>query len=46
LKGAKALGITTVLTIHVVKHLWPEKIKLARKFADFEIDELSEILDI
>lgn len=46
LKGAKALGITTVLTTHVVKYLWPEKIKFARKFADYEIDELSEILKI
>ncbi|MGB3340622.1 MAG: HAD family hydrolase [bacterium] len=46
LEGAKALGITTVLTTYVVKHLWPEKIEGARKFADFEVDELSEILDI
>jgi len=46
LEGAKVLGITTVLTTHVVKHLWPEKIDFARKFADLEIDELSEILDI
>jgi len=46
LEGAKAVGITTVLTTHVVKHLWPEKIELAREFADYEIDELSEILDI
>lgn len=46
LKGAKALGITTVLTTHVIKYLWPEKIKFARKFADFRIDELSEILKI
>ena len=46
LEGAKTLGITTILTTHVVKHLWLEKVEAARKFADFVIDELSELLDI
>lgn len=46
LKGAKALGIKTVLTTHVIKSIWPEKIKLAREFADFEIDELHKLFDI
>lgn len=46
LEGAKTLGITTVLTTHEIKKIWPEKIKFAREFADFEIDELSEIFDI
>lgn len=45
LRGAKELGMTTVLTTHVIKIIWPEKIKENRKYADYEIDELKELLE-
>ena len=45
LKGAKELGMTTVLTTHVVKEIWPEKIEERRKYADYEIDEIRELLE-
>jgi putative hydrolase of the HAD superfamily len=45
LRGAKELGMTTVLTTHVIKHIWPEKIKENRKYADYEIGELKELLE-
>jgi putative hydrolase of the HAD superfamily len=44
LKGAKELGMTTVMTIHVIKHFWPERIARARQYADFEIDGVHELL--
>ena len=44
LKGAKEVGMTTVMTIHVIKHFWPERIARARKDADFEIDGVHELL--
>ena len=44
LKGAKEVGMTTVMTIHVIKHFWPERITRARQYADFEIDGVHELL--
>jgi len=38
LRGAKACGMTTVITIRVIKDLWPEKIDGRRRYADHEID--------
>lgn len=38
LRGAKACGMTTVLTTRVIKDLWPEKIDKRRSCADYEID--------
>ncbi|MDH4211150.1 MAG: HAD family hydrolase [candidate division WOR-3 bacterium] len=46
LKGAKEVGMTTVMTIHVIKHFWPERIAKAREYADFEIDGLAEVLSL
>jgi putative hydrolase of the HAD superfamily len=43
LKGAKEVGMTTVLTTHVIKYLWPEKIEERRKYADYEIDGIDEL---
>lgn len=45
LRGAKEVGMTTVLTTHVIKHMWPEEIEVRRKHADFEIDEIEELLE-
>jgi putative hydrolase of the HAD superfamily len=43
LKGAQCVGMTTVLTTHVIKHLWPEEVEARKKHADFEIDEIEEL---
>jgi putative hydrolase of the HAD superfamily len=45
LRGAQEVGMTTVLTTHIIKHLWPEEIEARRKHADFEIDEIEELLE-
>jgi putative hydrolase of the HAD superfamily len=44
LRGAKDMGMNTVLTTHVIKQFWPERIVKARQYADFEINELTEII--
>lgn len=44
LRGAKQTGMRTVLTTHVIKEFWPERIVAARQYADFEINELRELL--
>jgi len=44
LKGAKEVGMTTVMTIHVIKHFWPERIARGHQYADFEIDGVHELL--
>ena len=44
LMGAKDMGMTTVLTTHVIKEFWPERIVKARKHADYEIDGIADLL--
>jgi putative hydrolase of the HAD superfamily len=44
LAGAKKIGMHTVLTTHVIKELWPERIVKAQQHADFEIDELRKLI--
>jgi putative hydrolase of the HAD superfamily len=44
LAGAKKIGMHTVLTTHVIKELWPERIVKARQYADFEINELNGLI--
>jgi len=46
LRGAKELGMTTVLTTQVIKNIWPEKIDERRKYADYEIDELKGLFEL
>lgn len=46
LKGAKEVGMTTVMTIHVIKHFWPERITSARVYADYTIDGIADLLKI
>ncbi len=46
LRAAKSMGMTTVLVTHVIKNIWPERLKERRKFADYEIERISEILSI
>jgi putative hydrolase of the HAD superfamily len=45
LKGAQEVGMITVLTTHVIKHILPEEIEVRRKHADFEIDKIEELLE-
>ncbi len=45
LRGAKEIGMTTVLTIRVIKKIWPERIDGRKKYADYEIDELKELFE-
>lgn len=44
LEGAKRIGMTTVLTTHVIEQLWPERIENAKRFADHTIVEIAELL--
>ena len=44
LLGAKKSGMKTVLTTHVIRQFWPERIVKARRYADFEINELVELV--
>jgi putative hydrolase of the HAD superfamily len=44
LKGAKALGLTTVMMTGVIKELWPERIEPRLLYADFVIERLDELI--
>jgi putative hydrolase of the HAD superfamily len=44
LRGARAMGITTVMITGIIRELWPERIPLRRKDADFVIERLGELL--
>jgi putative hydrolase of the HAD superfamily len=46
LRGAKDLGMTTVMTIHVIKRIWPERIAAARVHADHTIDGVAQLLKL
>lgn len=43
LHGAKTCGMTTILTVRVIKDLWPEKIDKRRSHADYEIAGWNEL---
>lgn len=43
LRGAKQVGLTTVMMAGIVRRFWPELIEERRPAADFEIDRLSEL---
>jgi putative hydrolase of the HAD superfamily len=43
LKGAKAAGLHTALTIEYIKDLWPEKIPRLKAGADYTVEKLSLI---
>ena len=46
LRGAKELGMTTVLTTHVIKNIWPEEVDKRRKYANYEIDNLKGLFEL
>ena len=43
LKGAKSVGLTTVMTTEIIRHLWPERIESIEKDADYIIESLKEL---
>lgn len=43
LKGAKGVGMTTVVTTEVIRYIWPERIENIQKDADFVIEALKEL---
>ncbi len=44
LEGAKNLGITTIMMTGVIKDIYPEEIPNRRKFADYEIDQIIQLV--
>lgn len=44
LKGARDVGMKTVLNTHVIRQLWPERTAEARVHADYAIDEIKELI--
>jgi putative hydrolase of the HAD superfamily len=44
LKGARSLGMTTVMITGEVEHIWPGKLESRKKDADFVIKKLVELL--
>jgi len=44
LAGAKKVGLTTVMITGIIQELWPEKIPDRRKWADYEIVNITELL--
>jgi putative hydrolase of the HAD superfamily len=45
LKGAREVGMTTVLMTRIRQQLWPDTLPGFRKYADFEIESLKELFD-
>lgn len=45
LHGAKCLGMTTILTLGLIKHFSKEEIEKRKKYADFVMHSLSEIIN-
>jgi putative hydrolase of the HAD superfamily len=45
LKGAKSMGITTVMITGVIKEILPEAISERKKHADFVIEHISELIE-
>jgi len=43
LQGAKTAGLTTIMTIEHIQHIWPEAVKTRRKIVDFVIEDLNEL---
>lgn len=45
LEGAKNLGITTIIMTGVIKELYPAEISNRRKFADYEIERIDQLVE-
>jgi len=44
LRGAKAIGLTTVMMTGVIREMWPERIEPRLPYADFVIEKLDELV--
>lgn len=44
LRGAKKIGMTTVLTTEVIGQLWPERIEESKQFADHTISNIMQLI--
>jgi len=44
LEGAKNLGITTVMITGIISEIWPDKIDARKKYADYVIERLNELV--
>ena len=45
LEGAQAVGMTTVMMTGIIKDLWPDRIEQRKPYADFVIENLSELIE-
>jgi putative hydrolase of the HAD superfamily len=45
LRGAKEIGMKTILITGIIEHLWPERIPELREMADNEIRYISDLLE-
>ncbi|MDR3248779.1 MAG: HAD family hydrolase [Treponema sp.] len=46
LRGAKEAGLSTVLTVEYIQHLWPERIPAIKPWADYVIDDITKITEL
>lgn len=46
LRAARKIGMTTVMVTGVIKNIWPERIAPRRQYADYEVEQISGILQI
>jgi putative hydrolase of the HAD superfamily len=44
LKGAKAVGMTTVIMTGIIRLIWPDRIPERKRYADFVIETLTELV--
>ncbi len=44
LEGARAVGLTTVMIAGIIREIWPERIDERKRFADYSIETLDELL--
>ncbi len=42
--GAKAIGIETIMVTGIAKMLWPEKLPQIKKYADYVVESVSELV--
>lgn len=43
LRGAKQVGMTTIMTIEITSRIWPERIDARRPYSDFIIERISDL---
>jgi len=44
LKGAKNVGMSTVMITGIIKEIWPDRIDERKIYADFVLENLNEFL--